>query len=192
MGSSHDWRIVSTSNEATHVVRQLLHGSVVGDTASRSLNKAPILFKLHGHGEHLLTMAIAGQDKEVYSSLSLPVDSLHEVYTSAEVFLKRSLQNTEEPIFWHVVGHSLGDAMLRELIVEAMHGRRQSVLFFIGGPKARTEVPKPFGSFKLGKTLHPIPLTARQYMARLRMIGKPPSDLADLREWIEEISADGG
>ena len=188
------WRIISTSNEAVHVARQIRHAASSTDGGTQDAREAPILFKLHGHGEHLLTMAIAGQDKEIYSSLSLPVDSLHEVYTSAEIFLKNALEDTKGLTFWHIVGHSLNDVLLRELIEEAMDSGESSdgrhVVLFVG-PKAPQEAPKDFaslkGSLKKDKNYHAIPLTARQYLARLRRADEPPTDPDERQRWLREI-----
>lgn len=185
------WRIVSTSNEAVHVARQVLHGT--GSAASGAA-AAPILFKLHGHGEHLLTMAIAGEDKEVYSSLSLPVDSLHEVYASAKIFLKKALSERPGTTFWHIVGHSLADVLLKDLVTEVIAGQPASpsppVVFFVG-PGAEAQAPESFGSLQRGENYHPIALKARQYLARLKRAGEPPAEAKPRQRWIEEI-VEGG
>ena len=109
------WRIISTSNEAGQHLRTLLHGSEPASVKGR------FFFKLHGDITHLTTMAIAGHDKEHYSPLSFFVDSLHLVYTTAVQHIERLLVREEkrgvETVFWHVVGHSLND----ELLIDLMH-----------------------------------------------------------------------
>lgn len=101
------WKIIGTANEARVLLRENLHGS---------LDPNRCLFKLHGDIGHLHTMAMAGQDKETYSTLSTPIDSLHLIYSSAEQHLIRKLKRGAGHVVWHIIGHSLKDILLRRLI----------------------------------------------------------------------------
>lgn len=172
--ASKSWNIVSTSNEAIQLIRSILHGDKV----------EPVLFKLHGHIEHLLTMAIAGQDKELYSTLSLPVDSLHEVYTAAEVFLKRRLQHVKGLVIWHVVGHSLKDALLVD-VLKRVCGPDHKILFV--GPdvlEKGEENRNHFEFLKLpSRSFVDVPLYADEYLSRLCSLGLSEADCGNLEMW---------
>lgn len=139
------WRAVSTSNEAARLLREILHEMGLG-------SKERLLFKLHGDIGHLTTMAIAGHDKDLYSPLSLPIDSLHSVYTAAEIYLLREARKMKgsepdeggrdgdecdggvEPrsFVWHVVGHSLADPVLVRLIQRVCDVYRHHHFFLVG------------------------------------------------------------
>lgn len=114
------FRTIDTSAEAIFLTREL-----EAQPAERVVNKNRLLFKLHGDITHLRTMAIAGEDKQAFSQLSLPVDDLHLVYASAASLLSRYLQDLrvkegdkfrERRLIWHIVGHGLQDEVLIELI----------------------------------------------------------------------------
>jgi hypothetical protein len=174
------WSIVSTSHDAVHLTRRLLHGEPPGGRT---------LFKLHGHIEHLLTMAIAGEDKEIYSTLSLPVDSLHEVYSVAELYLNRHLNQldaptlgTSTPIFWHVVGHRMKDALLKDLVLRVCEGTSGLEHYFLF---VRPDVTnKDHEDFSGGHVVR-LRLYADEYLARLRRFGMSVERKDDLRSWVE-------
>lgn len=182
--SEHPWRVISTSNEAIRHLRQLLHGkdpakAVDGTASTRHL------FKLHGDIAHLTTMALAGHDKELYTPLSLPIDSLHMVYMTAEQHLLRLLAADSGPVLWHVVGHGLQDRLLVRLMVRVISAddptrHRVNVLEYTPGrktfPPVRSEDPPPshvlVDAFRSASK--PPPRvdrafgTAQDYMARLK------------------------
>ncbi len=112
------WRIVSTSIEAISLSREVLHAKEgTRSPKSRRSNDFRYLFKLHGDIAHLRTMAIAGYDKEIYGPLSVPIDSLHQVYAVAEAYLQQELEARKGArLVWHVVGHGLRDWLLLNLI----------------------------------------------------------------------------
>lgn len=184
-GEVAPWTIVSTSSEALYLRREILHADRV---------EHPVLFKLHGHVEHLLTMAVAGQDKELYSTLSLPVDSLHEVYTAAELYLTRRLAGKDgEPVLWHVVGHGLRDALLVDVLVQICRSarHREHWFLFVNPPFAPDSHDEQRGRFK-GLDLPEerflsVRLTAKQYMARLRRHALGAADWNDLEAWRDRL-----
>jgi hypothetical protein len=106
------WRIVSSSAESF----------IVSQEAKLNRPLEQFLFKLHGDIGDLHTMAIAGHDKDHFSPLSVKVESLGHVYEAAERFLTLTLRRSDTAdhkateVIWHIVGHSLVDARLRELI----------------------------------------------------------------------------
>jgi hypothetical protein len=120
-GSRRPYRTIDTSAEAVDLMREL-----EADAATKIQRRSRLLFKLHGDITHLRTMAIAGEDKEAYSQLSLPVDDLHMVYSCAGSFLSRFLLERRnqlgearfgrEKLTWHIVGHGLQDKVLCDLI----------------------------------------------------------------------------
>jgi hypothetical protein len=152
-----------------------------------------VLFKLHGHVEHLLTMAIAGQDKELYSTLSLPVDSLHEVYTAAELYLERRLEGQDgTPVLWHVVGHGLRDALLVDILVRVCKGSPHREHWFLFANPAAIKDHKEnlhrFASLGLPEDRFlPVRLAASQYLARLRRSGVKESGFRNLQAWAERL-----
>ena len=110
------WRVIATAQEAQLLIRELqdldVQGSHLDEEAHLEGGRTP-LFKLHGDITHLQTMAIAGHDKELFTSLAVPVDSLYQVYDAAEKFLLQLLRDTPGAVLrLHVVGHSLKDAAL--------------------------------------------------------------------------------
>lgn len=119
--SAPDWRVVSTSNEALSLLRELQDRD--GVDGSDEPKPAAHVFKLHGDISHLTTMVIAGHDKEFYNSLSFPVDSLHQVYTAAGKYLLGLVEEVvDEPsrqMVCHIVGHGLKDRALVKILVDA-------------------------------------------------------------------------
>lgn len=148
-----DWEIVSTSNEAAYLIRNFLHEPVKW-SRERSLR---YLFKLHGDVGHLTTMAIAGHDKDVFSPLSFPVDSLDRVYTAAELYLERAIESFWHRVeggkarngcgvLWHVVGHGLKDLLLVNRIARVVNHSQDSNCphaFLLVGPRARKKQDSP-------------------------------------------------
>jgi hypothetical protein len=189
-----DWRIISTSIEALSLSRELLHeGSGVLDDGSKSR----YLFKLHGDVAHLQTMATAGQDKEFFSSLSLPVDSLHQVYVAAEVFLQHSLRKQKKiRLVWHIVGHDLQDSLLLGLIARVCRD--------CANPKytdlvvVKRNPPRACGRLKdslkrdapgFEDRVKSYSATAEDYLARIAQTGGLPKKFkADWAEkWLEKL-----
>jgi hypothetical protein len=183
--SKRPWQIISTSIEAVSLAREILHGS--GWTGGKDESKRPrYLFKLHGDIAHLQTMAIAGQDKEIYSSLSLPVDSLHQVYAAAATFLShslRELQRREEGarLVWHIVGHGLQDWLLLHLITEVCsHASSFSTdfIFVSRSAKSKTQsVKEKLTDDTPGspdRVVTPYQATAEDYLARIANTGGLP------------------
>jgi len=176
------WAIVSTSNEAIQLSRNILHGD----------KRGPVLFKLHGHIEHLLTMAIAGHDKELYSTLSLPVDSLHEVYTAAELFLKRRLEIHKSRVVWHIVGHSLRDALLLDILIRVCRSRDHAHQFLFVGPDVTEKVEEKRRELFRSLELPPhsfvgVKLYADEYLARLRRFGLSARACRNLGAWRDRL-----
>jgi hypothetical protein len=188
--SDNPWSIVSTSNEAIQLIRNILH----------ERKQEPVLFKLHGHVEHLLTMAVAGQDKELYSTLSLPVDSLHQVYTAAELYLKRRLgvmgyPSKGSPVVWHIVGHGLKDALLVDVMKRVCRDSANYDYKFLfvrpGVPKNGDPDRRLFDNLGLpADNFIGISLRANQYLARLRRLGLSTIDCADLGTWRESLGVE--
>ncbi len=125
LGAGHHWRYIATSNEATLLLRKLLHEESEPERLEAAATR--YLFKLHGDIPHVTTMALAGSDKEIFSPLSMPIDSLHWLYTTAQKYLEGRLRpagngkagdESEGPkVVWHIVGHGLKDKMLVDLMV---------------------------------------------------------------------------
>jgi hypothetical protein len=136
------FRTIDTSAEAIFLMREL-----EAEAAGQVLKSNRLLFKLHGDITHLRTMAIAGEDKEAFSQLSLPVDDLHLVYASAGSLLSRyaqELRAKEKEAFlgrklvWHIVGHGLQDKVLIELIGRVRSAAPEMTMVFkIVQPKGK-------------------------------------------------------
>ena len=107
------WRSVGTANEAREVNRELFHHET--STADSSFESQQYFFKLHGDVSYLQSMAVAGHDKEIYNGLTVPIDSLHDIYQAAENYLLRSTRRSQR-LVWHIVGHGLKDVLLLRLI----------------------------------------------------------------------------
>jgi hypothetical protein len=189
------WRIISTSHEAAHLTRRLLHGPVFSEEGKEGRNQHAnrFLFKLHGHIEHLPTMAMAGQDKEIYSTLSLPVDSLHEVYSAAGLYLEHSLEWQDCPVFWHVVGHGMKDRLLESLLLRVTEraSARKHHFFFVRPDawKAEYEYRIRFAR-RASWPVIAIPCRADQYLARLRSYGMADVHWEDVRWWSRLLLGD--
>lgn len=172
------WQVISTETEALASIRE---NDGEADPSNHSPSKQ-FLFKLHGDIGHLLTMAIAGYDKDIFSSLSAPVDSLYQVYAAAERYLRRSMAKCKA-VVWHLVGHALGDRRLLELILRTCEETttiRRNV-FLVVNPQPNAPVEKL--THHLGRAAARVTksgpvrtkfgqiwyrrLTAEEYMARL-------------------------
>lgn len=156
------WRIVGTAQEAQLLIRQLQ------DRRDRDLlpwNETP-LFKLHGDISHLQTMAIAGHDKELFSGLSVPVDSLYQVYDAAEKYLLRVVRDQPRTrLLFHVVGHGLKDEALVSVLTRvAMARSRSKTVLRLVAPKP-PELPPVLSGLV---TEDPVPMRAEKYMATLK------------------------
>jgi hypothetical protein len=187
------WQIVSTSIEALSLSRQILHGG-----SSWREKKSRHLFKLHGDIAHLQTMATAGQDKEFFSSLSLPIDSLHQVYFAAETFLGYSLQAQKDvQVVWHVVGHRLNDWLLCRLIAQVCTHTNPESTDFVVVSRDPTKTKEKLQSFLrdtspgFEERVAGYPATAEQYMARIaRNGGLPEIGEKDwVRGWLLQLGA---
>jgi hypothetical protein len=195
------WQVVSTSIEALSLEREVLHGPQDPERSPRHL------FKLHGDIAHLQTMATAGYDKELFSMLSVPVDSLHQVYAAADVVLRHSLQRhkARRRLVWHIVGHGLNDWLLLRLIGQACRhaasGTRNSKPdFVVVGPKPEN-ISRQLCEFleqnlEMSFAEHIVwcKATAEEYLARIRSLGGLPEPGARgwISHWPVQLGLDGG
>jgi hypothetical protein len=178
-GQDPMWRTVSTGSEAERLLRELLHGAQrTGGCGDRC-----ILFKLHGDLAHLLTMAIAGHDKDISSPLSLPISSLHSVYVAADLYLKQRLAS-ERKVLWHIVGHGLKDNLLVEVLANVHRENPKRHWFVVvdpvsnDGTKILTRRLPNARVFRAG-------LNADDYMARI--VRNPLTSLSRLEAWIRDL-----
>jgi hypothetical protein len=137
-GSTPPWRILSIASEAEQLMRQLFfeqRGLHIGRPKER------FLFKLHGDLGHLSTMAVAGQDKELFSLTTQTVDHFYWLYDAARAWIEGLLNEKEEArVFWHVVGHGLKDQVLLQTLRQVRDSTsarvRHSFLFVQPEPEA--------------------------------------------------------
>ncbi len=180
------WKVIGTANEARLLVRENLHGSLESNRC---------LFKLHGDIGHLHTMAMAGQDKETYSTLSAPIDSLHLLYISAQQHLARKLKKDVKQVYWHIIGHSLNDILLRRLISNVVPtGKRVQNHFIIvdlnlADPMQRLnkELADLSGNHEI--QIEGIKTTAARYIANLFRVGFPQE--GKLKKWLQSLDKAG-
>ncbi|HEX4966224.1 MAG TPA: hypothetical protein VF173_35780, partial [Thermoanaerobaculia bacterium] len=126
------WRTIEVSEEAERLSRQVLH-----DGGRSNLDKERILVKLHGDISHVLTMAIAGEDKSFLSRLS----SFAPLYLAAQAALaKRALKATK--ITWHIVGHGLRDELLLRVIETVYRVKPKKHRFVVVDPAKGGEDPQ--------------------------------------------------
>ncbi len=196
--SESPWRIVSTSIEALMLSREVLHlPSRPRSEKPEEPKKHRYLFKLHGDIAHLYTMATAGHDKELYSPLSMPVDSLHQVYTAAEDYLRHQLERygPETRLVWHIVGHGMQDWLLLRLIAEVCrNGHARPIDFLVIGPKPevakknlRTFLDKKYEG--LSNRVTSCAATAGVYLSRVggsRPLPQPQDD-GWARGWLRSL-----
>lgn len=175
------WRIVSTAAEARMLVRDTTSPAAVDD-------RERLLFKLHGDIAHLQTMAIAGNDKDTFSPLSVPIDDLYQLY---EVALSRIVALAHEDkdvvVVWHIVGHALRDARLLSLVARSAQRMNRAQHAFLVVDQDPAPVAKRLRDALGAAAQHPVcpvQLYAAQYMARL------PPDLpqlaaaGELTDWV--------
>lgn len=182
------WEIVSTSIEALSLEREIVHREGGSEESSR------YLFKLHGDIAHLQTMATAGYDKELFSMLSVPVDSLHQVYSAAATYLGHVLEKSREDthLVWHVVGQGLSDWLLLQLIGRVCrYAKRGGIDFVVVGPAPRDAIEKLGGFLRAHLrdrawriTSHAA--TAEQYMAQITSSGGLRAPETPTPTWVSE------
>jgi len=176
------WRIISTGSEAERLLREFLHNTQRTEGHSERDGVECMLFKLHGDLAHLLTMAIAGHDKNISSPLSLPISGLHSVYVAADLHLKRCLARKEQ-VLWHIVGHGLKDNLLVEVLVDVCRDNPEQHCFVVVdpiSPKGKEILSKRLrGATVLGSNLG-----ADEYMAQI--VRNPPLALDQLQNWVKQ------
>jgi len=173
------WRTIDTAAAATYLQRDL--GS--GLEPERLSQRHRLLFKLHGDITHLRTMAMAGEDKEPYSRLTMAVDDLHLVYASAKEFLSRRFRNlrdapaggTGKPqradefrVVWHIIGHRLDDRTLVDLLTGVAKSTPDIPMTYVivnPDPKHALEASEKIA---LPKNRYICEQTAEQYILGLR------------------------
>jgi len=176
------WRIVGTAIEAALLRRETLHGS--RDKSDR------YLFKLHGDIGHLHTMAIAGHDKELTGPLSFEVDSLYEVYSAAEEYLRKMEPTKEEnDITWHIVGHGLGDELLLQLITNVSSNLKFKQLRFVVVSVKEPPTAQLYNHLKhlknqSGLAIYGLTIKAAECLARIFNQGLPGENMA---AWLEKM-----
>ncbi len=171
-----DWRLIETREEAEGLDREILYDQRKWSARER------LLFKLHGDSAHVLTMAIAAEDKTFLSR----IQSFAPLYLAARSYL-RHLAGDSRNIVWHIVGHGLRDELLVKVICDlvASRSKEQHHKFVVvslseeGSPAdQRKQSPSTFLRLELGKienaeTLEIVPVrsTAERYLANLEREG---------------------
>lgn len=124
-----NWRTIEVSEEAERLSLEILHR----EKMCRQFGD-PTLFKLHGDLGHVLTMAIAGEDKTFLSRLH----SFAPLYLAAEAFLKLRSREVNEAnrVIWHIVGHGLRDDLLVRVIHRVYRSSPKRHLFVVVDPAA--------------------------------------------------------
>ena len=206
LGEDRDapWRIISTAAEANISIREDL-GSPTSENGSGEAPDWRHLFKLHGDIAHLHTMAIAGHDKDIINPLSFPVDSLYQIFTAADQFLRNSLWGQAKKVFWHIVGHGMQDLRLFKLIqsVCARSGEGMEHVFVIVNPKPEDPQKVLAEGLPADGPLRVDPenfnvlvseLYASEYMARLELHGLSwfEKKLTDKGQWQASMDHDFG
>lgn len=136
-GQAPNWRVVATAQEAQLLLRELQDRAEGEMERSGPEDHQTPLFKLHGDISHLQTMAIAGHDKDVFSLLSVPVDSVYQVYNAAEKYLLHAIDTSsdEQRIRFHVVGHALKDSALVQVLARVIQaGQSKNITLKLVGP----------------------------------------------------------
>ncbi len=174
------WRSVSTAAEGRMLVRDT-SSPAGGQDGDR------YLFKLHGDIAHLQTMAIAGNDKDTFSPLSVPIDDLYQLYEVALSRVTELATTAPAVVVWHVVGHALRDQRLVGLVRRSAHaiqaeghaeGRGQ--VFLVADKDPGGVCAQLRGALSgIEATLFAFELTAAQYMARLDRGGLPDFQAAE-------------
>ncbi len=198
-----NWKAIRNSTEAHELIRLYLHGSLSGKPGQETdENATQYLFKLHGDIDRIHTMAIAGHDKEIFTPLSLPVDSLHQIYVAAQAHLDQfanQAHDAESPpqyLVWHIVGHDLKDKLLCKLIGDVSNkwikhaNRRVAVLLINPSSKMRAKKISDLLSFEKEDEIliHRVNLRASEYLARLYLYGFPKQcDQALIKRWLDDL-----
>lgn len=175
-GCDRPWRSIETREEAERLEREILHANQKWWTSKR------LLFKLHGDAAHVLTMAIAGEDK----TFSSHVQSFAPLYLAARSCL-RCLTDDAETVVWHIVGHGLRDRLLVRVVCglhDASRSQRPHHRFLVVSPAegAPTDCPEHLPSALLRRELEErrtpgtpdivsVPSTAERYLASLEAAG---------------------
>lgn len=178
-----DWRIISTATEASILMRELFF--ISEDSYSEpSQEKEKLLFKLHGDISHLHTMAISGQDKELFSTTGLPLANLSLIYQAAERYLISEVNAGQDTspsaptrLHWHIVGHGMKDQLLCETIYRVsrqLRGWQENCFFTFVKPEAQESRDEFFaylgnrdiGSWK--KNTGRVSKSAFEYLSLLR------------------------
>lgn len=155
------WRLVATAQEAQLLIRELQDR---GDDHPWTDGETP-LFKLHGDISHLQTMAVAGHDKELFSVLGVPVDSLYQVYDAAEKFLLRLVRDRPKAqIRFHVVGHGLMDETLVSVLARVAKAAGGRAIVRLVAPSPPKDIPELSGLVSLEREC----TNAESYMATLK------------------------
>ncbi|HEY0512289.1 MAG TPA: SIR2 family protein [Thermoanaerobaculia bacterium] len=138
------WRILSIATEAEHLLRRMFFDERHSHKRS-SVER--FIFKLHGDLAHLSTMAIAGQDKELFSLITHTVDSLHWLYEAAQTWMETLLSTKGKArvdrVHWHIVGHGLKDQALLKTLERVISSTSQFKIhhdFLFIQPNAKSEI----------------------------------------------------
>lgn len=195
------WRILSIASEAEHLLRRMFFGDAVKTDLQAGASGRPerFLFKLHGDLGDLSTMAVAGQDKELFSRMTAQiVDNLHWLYEAANAWLEQLLKVEEARAFWHIVGHGLKDETLvrtLERVVESTKKRVLHTFLFIQPEptKAFDALPEGIKAWKWRQQNYPadawMAMLRKFWLARGRMW--TPLDDGDLLEEVRNFIQDG-
>ncbi len=164
-----DWRTIEVSEEAARLSLEILHRQQ--DSVP---THEPTLFKLHGDLGHVLTMAIAGEDKTFLSRLH----SFAPLYLAAQACLEvRARQATQ--VTWHIVGHGLRDQLLVQVIERVFRSSQGKHRFVVVDPARGPENdPNEHPAHRLRKQLGDDRLAVRArcapaglYLTRLKRMG---------------------
>jgi hypothetical protein len=131
------WRVLSIASEAEHLLRRLFFE----DGLKNRDSEERLLFKLHGDLGHLTTMAVAGQDKELFSLTTQTVDHFYWLYDAARDWIEELLKEEKVArVYWHIVGHGLGDQVLVQTLRQVrVSTPRVQHSFLIVRPKVKRE-----------------------------------------------------
>lgn len=210
--NEHEWNVISTSSEASRLLRSLLHeglgGTPPAEEEPREESEAfqRYLFKLHGDIAHLTTMAIAGHDKELFTPFSFPVDSLHHVYLAAYNYLRRRIRRwvdysggrgkrrgrsrkEKKYVVWHIVGHSLFDRLLVNIIAGLSSEPGVEHLYLLVAPtfprkkSARDRIARAVNLRADSEAIVKIELSAAEYLARVHQRKLLEKNLRSGSDW---------
>lgn len=183
------WEVLSLASSAAELLRM---AALEPDALRARVQRARLLFKLHGDLAHVETMAIAGHDKRYASPLRLQVDPLYQLYLAARDTLIRALERRSGPVIWHLVGHDLKDQRLLEIIGEVVgrsRGLRHEFIIANPAPDApRSRLGKQLRSSapKANWNIDKFGFNASRYLARLRRV--PFAD-REVAAWLRRLRA---